>query len=318
MALTRPKFTQLNTTVTTLTDTLTVLNSNSTTANLDVGFVINRDGGTTANTALFWDESANTFAAAFTTTSGASNSNVSIAGYANVSAGYFIGDGSLLTNVASSSYGNATVASYLAGNIIVGNITLTNATVTNLIGNANVTVTGSMLPSANITYDLGSPTQRWREGWFSGSTIHIGDESISVDNNGKWTFTSDGAAVELGSNTDFNPPSANISGNVTATNYLFANGTPLMTVVDTMISVANTAMKGYTDGELSTTSSSITTANTAMKGYVDGQISTTSSSITTANTAMKGYVDAVTTAWTANGGGGGTVGFEQTFLLMGA
>jgi hypothetical protein len=52
-------------------------------------------------------------------------------------------------------------------------------------------------------------------------------------------------------------------------------------------------MKGYVDGQISTTSSSITTANTNMKGYVDGQISTTGSSITTANTNMKGYVDSV-------------------------
>ena len=47
-------------------------------------------------------------------------------------------------------------------------------------------------------------------------------------------------------------------------------------------------------------SGAIVTANTAMKGYVDGQISTTNTSITTANTAMKGYVDAVTTAWQSN------------------
>lgn len=192
-------------------------------------------------------------------------------------------------------------------------LTVSNAIViTQLIGNANVAVSGSLLPSANVTYDLGSPTQRWREGWFSGSTIHIGDESISVDGNGKWTFTSDGAAVELGKNNDFNPPNANISGNVTATNYLFANGTPLMTVVNTMISVANTAMKGYADGEMATLTSNaavqagdiatlyanagaqsgaLVAANTAMKGYVDGEISTTTSAITTANTAMKGYVD---------------------------
>jgi hypothetical protein len=100
-----------------------------------------------------------------------------------------------------------------AGNILtVGN----SVVLTQLVGNANVTVTGSMLPSANITYDLGSPTQRWREGWFAGSTIHIGSESISVDTNGPWAFTSDGTTVELGKNNDFNPSSANVAGAVTA------------------------------------------------------------------------------------------------------
>ena len=87
------------------------------------------------------------------------------------------------------------------------------------------------------------------------------------------------------------------------------------------INSANTAMKGYVDGQISTTNTSITTANTAMKGYVDavttawqanaavqaGDIATLyanaavqSGAIVTANTAMKGYVDAVTTAWQAN------------------
>lgn len=114
------------------------------------------------------------------------------------------------------------------------------------------------------------------------------------------------------------------------------------------VSTANTAMKGYVDGQISTiiagapgaldtlnelanalgnnasfsttitnslatltsnaavqsgliadTNTAIGTANTAMKGYVDGQISTVTNSVTganaaivTANTAMKGYVDA--------------------------
>jgi hypothetical protein len=165
----------------------------------------------------------------------------------------------------------------------------------------NINVTGSILPTANITYDLGSPTQRWREGWFSGSTIHIGSESISVDGNGKWTFTTDGAAVELGKNTDFNPPNANVSGNVTATNYLFANGTPLMTLVNTMIDVANTAMKGYADSAVLTlTSNAAVQAGDIATLYANAGVQ--SGSIVTANTAMKGYVDAVTTAWTANAG----------------
>ena len=179
----------------------------------------------------------------------------------------------------------------------------------------NINVTGSILPSANVTYDLGSPTQRWRDGWFSGTTIHIGTESMSVGTDGTWAFTSGGATVELGVAADFNPPNANISGNVTATNYLFANNVPLMTVVNTMVSTANTGMqghvaeqistanvnlKGYVDAantiqsnQISGANSAITTANTNMKGYVDGQISTTTTAITTANTNMKGYVDSI-------------------------
>lgn len=181
MALIRPTFAQINTLITTISDPLVVLNRGSTAANIDIGFVLNR--GSAANVAIFWQESSGQFILANTSSSGSTNANISVSNYANLRA---------------------------------GNISATSATITNLIGNANITVTGSLIPSANITYDLGSPTQRWREGWFSGSTIHIGSESISVDNNGKWTFTSDGAAVELGTNNDFNPPSANVAGTVTA------------------------------------------------------------------------------------------------------
>jgi hypothetical protein len=178
MALTRPKASQINTVITNVSDPIIVLNNGSTVANIDIGLVLNR--GSSSNVALFWDESANTFVTSFTNSTGTTNANITISEYANIKAGTIFGN-------------------------IGGGSTL-----------SNVYVTGSLLPTANVTYDLGSPTQRWRSGWFAGSTIHIGSESISVDTNGKWMFTSDGATVELGKNNDFNPPSANVSGAVTA------------------------------------------------------------------------------------------------------
>jgi len=187
MALTRPSVSQINTVITNVTDPLIVLNNGSTAANIDIGLVMNRNNGTVPNVALFWDESANTFVTSFTTSTGSTNANISISEYANIKAGTLFGN-------------------------IGGGSTL-----------PNVYVTGSLIPVANITYDLGSPTQRWRDGWFSGTTIYIGSESMSVDADGKWAFTSGGATVELGSNVAFNPPSANISGNVSAS-YILGNG----------------------------------------------------------------------------------------------
>ena len=77
-----------------------------------------------------------------------------------------------------------------------------------------------------------------------------------------------------------------------------------ITGANAAIVTANTALKAYTDGQITTTQSWVTganaaiiTANTALKAYTDNQIST-------ANTALKSYVDtqdsAVTSAWTAN------------------
>jgi hypothetical protein len=40
---------------------------------------------------------------------------------------------------------------------------------------ANINATGNLLPTANITYDLGSPTLRWKDGYFAGNSIYLGN-----------------------------------------------------------------------------------------------------------------------------------------------
>ena len=95
-----------------------------------------------------------------------------------------------------------------------------------LSNTGNLTVYGSILPSANITYDLGSPTQKFRSAYFSGNTIYIGGQSISVDTGGTWTFTSQGANINMGATAPFDPPSANIAGNLTVGGTLLAGNSP--------------------------------------------------------------------------------------------
>ncbi len=85
MPLTRPRFSQFDTTISSVSDPVTVLNKSSTLANIDVGFIMNRNGGALSNVAVFWQESANTFALAFTTSTGeVPNANISISTYANL------------------------------------------------------------------------------------------------------------------------------------------------------------------------------------------------------------------------------------------
>ena len=70
---------------------------------------------------------------------------------------------------------------------------------------------------------------------------------------------------------------------------------------------------GNVESKITGSNAAIVTANTALKAYTDAQITTTQSWVTganaaivTANTALKSYVDtqdsAITTAWTANAG----------------
>ena len=167
MGLTRPRFEQINSIITTISDPITVLNQGATLANIDVGFIINRNSGTLANTAIFWNESANTFVTAFTTASGGTNANISISTYANlrvstltatfvnttgnivsggnVTAPYFFGNGSQLSGVITSVTkiinGTSDVTAYSGSNIAV-----------TVGGTANtILFTNSITSTSNVT-----------------------------------------------------------------------------------------------------------------------------------------------------------------------
>lgn len=173
MALTRARLSQVNTEVASLQDPITLINRGATTSNVDVGFVFNRDAGTHSNVAVVWNESGNTFAIGYTASTGADNSNVNITSHANLTVGNIFAN--------------------------IGGGTST----------ANVYITGSLLPTANVAYDLGSSTRRFKTLWLAGNTIDLGGETISVGSDGTWSFSSNGASVQMGANHDFNPPSIN-------------------------------------------------------------------------------------------------------------
>ena len=50
-----------------------------------------------------------------------------------------------------------------------------------LNGSTFAAVTESIVPSANITYDLGSPTNRWKDIYLSSNSIHLGDTKLSTE-----------------------------------------------------------------------------------------------------------------------------------------
>ena len=127
----------------------------------------------------------------------------------NVSAAYYLGDGSQLTGFDTTSIRNST-------NSFV--ITHTNG---------NVTVKGNLVPSANLVYNLGSPTQRWATGYFAGNTLDLGGSQIRVDNSsGTFTFISNGITTNLGGTGGvFNTPKdASIGGNLVIAGDLFIAG----------------------------------------------------------------------------------------------
>lgn len=140
MGLTRPTAAQITTVVSTITDPLTVLHEGATSANIDIGFIMDR--GNASNVAFVWQESSGQFILATTSSTGITNANVTISSYANLQAGYFVGDGSRLTNVGA--YGNTQVSQYLpthtgplsGSTVTIGNTVpvLTSSSVTTSIG----------------------------------------------------------------------------------------------------------------------------------------------------------------------------------------
>lgn len=211
MALTRARLSQVNTEVASLQDPITLINRGATTANVDVGFVFNRDAGTHSNVAVVWNESGNTFAIGYTASTGADNSNVNITSHANLTVGNIFAN--------------------------IGGGTST----------ANVYITGSLLPTANVAYDLGSSTRRFKTLWLAGNTIDLGGETITVGSDGTWSFSSNGASVQMGANHDFNPPSINsITG--TFDTFISTGATILANTSGNAVVASTTQSTGATTG----------------------------------------------------------------------
>ena len=67
------------------------------------------------------------------------------------------------------------------GAVTVGSLQFQNTTSV-ILDAANVNVTGNILPSANVTYSLGSETLQWKDLWVSGNTVYIGGSALTVAN----------------------------------------------------------------------------------------------------------------------------------------
>ena len=184
MGLTRPTVAQLNTVVTEISDPVSVLNRGSTLANIDVGFVLNRDGGISSNAAIIWQESSDQFVLGLTSNTGAVFANIAISTYANlrvgtltatfvnttgnivsggnVTAPYFFGNGSQLSGVITSVTkiinGTSDVTAYSGSNIAVtvggtaNTILFTNSitSTSNVTGALRVTGLGGIGVGGNV------------------------------------------------------------------------------------------------------------------------------------------------------------------------
>ncbi len=70
----------------------------------------------------------------------------------------------------------------------------TSPTITTATLSGNTNITGHLLPTANITYDLGSATNRFRDLYLAGTTIFLGTTKVMIDGNGDMVSNKDFAA----------------------------------------------------------------------------------------------------------------------------
>lgn len=92
MALTRPTLQNINTNLTTFTDSILISNFGNI-ANRDIGMIYDRSQSAASNVALVWKESTGSFTFAFTNSSGLAAGNIAVTGNANVSVGNIIING---------------------------------------------------------------------------------------------------------------------------------------------------------------------------------------------------------------------------------
>lgn len=186
----------------------------------------------------------------------------------NVSANYFLGNGAFLTGVGNANFTPIANFANFAGNVTVSNqpniTSIGTLTTLSVSGNANVgnlkanLVTSNLIPTPNVTYNLGNNTNRWKDLYLSGNSIYLGNIILSEANN---SLIINGGTGNIIANNLSNIPAANIVGqvaNALISSTVYTNAQPNITSVGTLTSLSVTG--NATAGNL-VTAGTVTGAN---------------------------------------------------------
>ncbi len=194
-----------------------------------------------------------------TATGNVSGGNITTAGVVSATGNV---DGNHLNAVASVTAANATITNNItatngnvsAGNNVTatGNVSGNNVSATHRVSTANLTITGDvtghLIPNADVTYDLGNATNKWRDLYLSGTSIKLGEQTITS-----------------------NSTRVNISGGFYANGALEANGN----ITSTNANLGNLATANFFTGTLTTAAQpNITSVGNLSSLNVDGNIAT--------------------------------------------
>lgn len=196
-------------------------------------------------------------------------------------------------------------------------------------------VTASLLPNANVTYDLGSSSQRWKDLWLSNTTIHLGPQSISAGA-GNVVFSGNITAAQLYGNATY-ATSANIA-NIASVAYSVAGANITGTIPASAVSgnvanaayatsanTANTAVTVTANAQPNITSvGTLTSLSTSGDITVGGNLTVTGTTTTVHSTTVEiddknlTLAAAATTAAQADGAGITVAGASATILYASA
>jgi hypothetical protein len=190
MGLTRPRLGQFQTTTTAFDDEIIVLNNSATGTNTnDIGIVFER--GDSTNTALIWDESADTFSLISTTEQGSTQGNVSISSYSALKVGNLTTNG--ITLPTSDGTNGQVIVTDGSGNLSFTTISeASNTTYDLLIPTGTTTLrldpsTGTnddivLVAGSNVTLTRDSATQLTIASTDTNTTYSVGDGGLTENN----------------------------------------------------------------------------------------------------------------------------------------
>ena len=225
------------------------------------------------------------------TANGLTQSNVGMKGYVDdqiTSLGSHYSNVDVLAYLTTNSYATETYATTAVTTANVAMKGYVDNEVTEITNGTNTF--GNILPSANVTYNLGSPTAKWNELHLGSSTLYIGGESLSTADITNWNTAygwGDHSTQSYATTTDVTTANVGMKGYVDVQVTNLINAAP--GALDTLDELA--AAIGDDANFASNIALSVTNANVAMKGYVDNEVSTVNSAITQANVGLKGYTD---------------------------
>lgn len=216
----------------------------------------------------------------------ASSASLAVSGGVSIIKNVFVGGNVGLGTTSPGATLDVTGTARITTSLTTGSVNATNSTVTNVV-TTNISsstlrvshiTSGNIIPQANVTYDLGSTSARWRDIYLSTSTIKFedGTELSTSSGNLQITDSNTGKYTRLGGDE---VSSGNLVAlNAQVTNFVATTGISTNNIISTRITTGTIVATTYTGGSMSLSgdlkiAGTLTTVNITTTNIIDTNIS---------------------------------------------